>query len=103
MNVCLDGLAASIAGAVIRDTPSTRGQAETSKRTFYAHSAGKDACLLELLDIDNIRTIAGIRATVDPDADWRRQVEQAVNAYLVAIAANPGDHARLDSRIPGAG
>ena len=30
-----------------------------------------------------------IRATVDPDADWRRQVEQAVNAYLVAIAANP--------------
>ena len=77
--------------------------AKTSKRTFYAQFASKDDCLLELLDIDNIRMIADIRAVVDPEADWRTQVEQAVDAYITAIAAHPAITARLDPRIPGAG
>lgn len=87
----LDGLAASIAERGYRDTTVADivRHAKTSKRTFYAHFAGKDACLLELLDIDNIRMIAGIRAAVEPDADWRTQVEQAVNAYITEIAAHP--------------
>ena len=87
----LDGLAASIAEKGYRDTTVADivRHAKTSKRTFYAQFTGKDACLLELLDIDNIRMIAGIRAAVDPDAGWRTQVEQAVDAYITEIAAHP--------------
>lgn len=87
----LDGLAASIARRGYRETTVADivRHAKTSKRTFYAHFPGKDACLLELLDIDNIRMIAGIRAAVDAEADWRTQVEQAVDAYLTEITAHP--------------
>jgi AcrR family transcriptional regulator len=86
-----DGLAASIAERGYRETTVADivRHAKTSKRTFYSHFAGRDDCLLELLDIDNVRMIAGIRAAVDPDADWRIQVEQAVDAYLTAIEAHP--------------
>lgn len=87
----LDGLAASIAQRGYRDTTVADivRNAKTSKRTFYVHFSGKDAALLELLEADNVRMIAGIRAAVDPDADWRVQVQQAVEAYVAAIGANP--------------
>ena len=87
----LDGLAASIAERGYRETTVANivREARTSKRTFYANFASKNDCLLELLDIDNIRMIADIRAAVDPEADWRTQVEKAVDAYLTAIEAHP--------------
>jgi len=87
----LVGLAASIAECGYRDTTVADivRHAKTSKRTFYAHFSGKDDCLLELLDLDNVRMIAGIRAAVDPDADWLTQIEQAIDAYITEIAAHP--------------
>ena len=87
----LAGLAASIAERGYRDTTVADivRHARTSKRTFYAHFAGKDDCLLELLDADNVATIAQIRTAVDPASHWRTQVERAVDAYLTAIAAAP--------------
>lgn len=87
----LEGLAASIAERDYRDTTVADivRHAKTSKRTYYAHFASKDDCLLELLDDDNVRTIAGIRSTVDPTAPWRTQIEQAIDAYITAIEARP--------------
>lgn len=87
----LDGLAAAIAERGYRDTTVADivRYAKTSKRTFYKHFTSKDDCLLELLDTDNIRMIAGIRTAVDPDTDWQLQVRQAVVAYLTEIAAHP--------------
>ena len=87
----LDGLAASITERGYRETTVADivREARTSKRTFYANFASKNDCLLELLDIDNVRMIADIRAAVDPEADWRTQVEKAVDAYLTAIEAHP--------------
>lgn len=87
----LRGLASSIDERGYRDTTVADivRHAKTSKRTFYAHFADKDACLLELLDEDNIRTIAAIRAAVDPQAPWRTQIEQAIEAYVTAIEAHP--------------
>lgn len=87
----LAGLVASINERDYRDTTVADivRHAKTSKRTFYAHFASKDDCFLELLDDDNIRTIAGIRAAVDPNADWRTQIEQAIDAYITAIEAHP--------------
>jgi AcrR family transcriptional regulator len=85
------GLVESINERGYRDTTVADivRHAKTSKRTFYAHFASKDDCLLELLDDDNIRTIAAIRAAVDADADWRTQIEQAIDAYVGAIESQP--------------
>lgn len=87
----LDGLAASIRERGYRDTTVADivRHAKTSKRTFYGRFASKDECLLELLDTDNIVMIAAIRAAVDEHAHWRTQIEQAIDAYLGAIEANP--------------
>jgi AcrR family transcriptional regulator len=87
----LDGLAAAITERGYRETTVADivRHAKTSKRTFYAQFASKDDCLLELLEMDNVRMIAGIRAVVDPEADWYTQIEQAINAYITAIAAAP--------------
>jgi AcrR family transcriptional regulator len=87
----LDGLATCIKDRGYRETTVADivRHAKTSKRTFYVHFASKDDCLLELLELDNIRMIAAIRAVVDPDADWRTQIERAVDAYLTVIESNP--------------
>jgi AcrR family transcriptional regulator len=87
----LDGLAESIKVRGYRDTTVADivRHAKTSKRTFYGQFASKDDCLLEMLDIDNARMIADIRAAVDPDADWHTQIEQAIDSYLLTVTARP--------------
>jgi AcrR family transcriptional regulator len=86
-----DGLAESIRERGYRETTVADivRHAKTSKRTFYGQFASKDDCLLELLDIDNERMIDDIRAAVDPDADWYRQVEQAIDSYVSTIESRP--------------
>lgn len=87
----LAGLAAAINERGYRETTVADivRHAKTSKRTFYAHFTGKDDCLLELLDADNVAMIAEIRAAVDPESDWHTQVVRAVDAYLTTIEADP--------------
>ncbi|CAN5182190.1 TetR/AcrR family transcriptional regulator [soil metagenome] len=87
----LDGLAESIRERGYRETTVADivRHAKTSKRTFYGQFASKDDCLLELLDIDNERMIADIRAAVDPEADWFTQVQQAIDSYIGTIEARP--------------
>ena len=87
----LDGLTSSITERGYRDTSvaDVVRHARTSKRTFYEQFAGKEHCLIELLRRNNADLIAGIRAAVDPDADWRLQIRQAVDAYVAHIDARP--------------
>jgi AcrR family transcriptional regulator len=87
----LEGLSESIRERGYRETTVADivRHAKTSKRTFYGQFASKDDCLLELLDLDNQRMIADIRAAVDPDADWHTQVEQAIDSYVSTIEARP--------------
>jgi AcrR family transcriptional regulator len=87
----LDGLASSISERGYRDTTvaDVVRHARTSKRTFYEQFAGKEHCLIELLRRNNADLIAGIRAAVDPDADWRLQIRQAVDAYVAHMDARP--------------
>jgi len=87
----LEGLQACIHERGYRETTVADivRHARTSKRTFYSEFASKDECLLELLDADNVKMIAGIRAAVDPDAHWRDQITSAIDAYLSAIEARP--------------
>lgn len=87
----LDGLAASISerGYRASTVADIVRHARTSKRTFYAQFASKEECFLELLRTDTERLGDDIRAAVDPHADWRGQVRQAVEAYVGNIESRP--------------
>lgn len=87
----LDGLAASIAerGYRASTVADIVRHARTSKRTFYDQFAGKEECFLELLRADSDQLADDIRAAIDPDADWRQQIRQAVQAYVTNIESRP--------------
>lgn len=85
----LDGLASSIGERGYRETTvaDVVRHARTSKRTFYEQFASKEECLIELLRRNNEDLIASIQAGVDPEAEWRQQIRQAVSAYVAHIEA----------------
>lgn len=87
----LDGLATSLETRGYRDTTVADivRNAKTSKRTFYDQFASKQECFVELLRANNEDLIARIRAAIDPDAEWERQVRNAVDAYVAHIASRP--------------
>jgi AcrR family transcriptional regulator len=87
----LDGLAASIGERGYRATTVADivRHARTSKRTFYDQFPGKEQCFLELLRVDIDKLGDSIQAAVDPEADWHRQIRQAVEAYVGYIEARP--------------
>jgi AcrR family transcriptional regulator len=87
----LDGLAAAIAERGYRTTTVADivREARTSKRTFYDQFASKEECFLELLRVDVDKLGGDIEAAVDPDADWQRQIRQAVEAYVGHIESRP--------------
>ncbi|MDI3313055.1 MAG: TetR/AcrR family transcriptional regulator [Mycobacterium sp.] len=87
----LDGLAASISERGYRATTVAHivRHARTSKRTFYDRFAGKEQCFLELLRAETERLAENIRSAVDPDADWRHQIRQALEAYVGTIESRP--------------
>jgi AcrR family transcriptional regulator len=87
----LDGLATSIGERGYRATTVADivRHARTSKRTFYGQFPSKEQCFLELLLADVEKLAEEIRAAVDPDADWHRQIRQAVEAYVGHIEARP--------------
>jgi AcrR family transcriptional regulator len=87
----LDALAASIAEAGYRHTTVAdivRG-ARTSRRTFYEHFSGKEACFVALLTDANREMIRQISAAVDPTVPWRDQVRQAIEAWIACAEAEP--------------
>lgn len=87
----LDGLAASITQRGYRATTVADivRNARTSKRTFYDQFASKEECFLELLRADIEKLGERIAAAVEPEADWRRQIRQAVEAYVGHIESRP--------------
>ena len=87
----LDGLATSIGERGYRATTVADivRHARTSKRTFYDQFAGKEQCFLELLRVDIDKLGANIQAAVNPEADWHRQIRQAVEAYVGYIESRP--------------
>ncbi|MFI5894042.1 TetR/AcrR family transcriptional regulator [Actinoplanes sp. NPDC051513] len=87
----LEGLAACIRARGYADT-TVAGivrEARTSRRTFYAHFADRQECLVALLHESNQRTIARIVATVDPVAAWEAQARQAIEGWIAAVQADP--------------
>jgi AcrR family transcriptional regulator len=87
----LEGLAASIRERGYRATTVADivRHARTSKRTFYDQFGGKEQCFLELLRVEIGQLAEDIRVAVDPEADWHRQIRQAVEAYVGNIESRP--------------
>lgn len=101
----LDGLAASIGerGYRASTVADVVRHARTSKRTFYDQFASKEACFLELLRADIEKLGESIAAAVDPDADWHRQIRQAVEAYVEHMEARPAITLSLIRELPSLG
>jgi AcrR family transcriptional regulator len=87
----LDGMAAAIRRSGYAETTVADivREARTSRRTFYAHFADRQECLIALLREANQQTIARIEKAVDPHAPWDAQVRQAIEAWIAAVQADP--------------
>ncbi|HUO36342.1 MAG TPA: helix-turn-helix domain-containing protein, partial [Mycobacterium sp.] len=87
----LDGLAASITerGYRASTVADIVRNARTSKRTFYGQFPSKEECFLELLRADVERLGERIALAVDAEAEWKRQIRQAVEAYVGHIELRP--------------
>src|SRR3954451_2404777 len=64
--------------------------ARISKRTFYAHFADKERCLLAAYEAAADAVYAAAeRAAQGEGGDWRRQVDAVIATYLKALADQP--------------
>jgi AcrR family transcriptional regulator len=101
----LDGLADSIGERGYRETTVADivRHARTSKRTFYGEFSSKEECFVELLWSGNQEMIAKIRGAVDPEADWREQIRQAVHAWVADIEARPAVNLSWIRELPALG
>ncbi|MFW0792524.1 TetR/AcrR family transcriptional regulator [Gordonia sp. CPCC 205515] len=63
--------------------------AQTSRRSFYQEFADKQACFVELLRTTNESLVSAIVAGVDPDAEWKVQIWQAVHSYVEVCEKHP--------------
>jgi AcrR family transcriptional regulator len=72
-----DGYAGTTVSDIVR-------RARTSRRTFYEHFDSREACFVALLTEANADQIRQISAAVDPQAPWRSQVRQAVEAWIAS-------------------
>jgi AcrR family transcriptional regulator len=62
-------------------------RARTSRRTFYEHFDGREACFLALLAEAYAEQVHRISTAVDPTAPWRVQVRQAIEAWIESASA----------------
>jgi AcrR family transcriptional regulator len=62
--------------------------ARTSRRTFYEHFPGKQACFIALLREANAAMVRQIAAAVDRRAPWDVQARQAIEAWIAAAQAD---------------
>lgn len=78
----LKGIAAATISDVVRE-------AGVSKRTFYEHFESKEACFLALYRAVGAGALKTLQEAVSAERPWQQQLEQALQAYLSHMAANP--------------
>jgi AcrR family transcriptional regulator len=79
-------------------------RAQVSRRTFYEHFADKQECFLAAYDAVSDILIALIaQAVADEERPWQERVRTGVEAYLEALASEPGVTRVFVSEILGAG
>ncbi|GAA3694775.1 TetR/AcrR family transcriptional regulator [Gordonia hankookensis] len=63
--------------------------ARTSRRSFYQEFSDKQACFVDLLQTTNDSMVKAIAGAVDPAAEWRTQIRQAVEVYVSVTDEHP--------------
>lgn len=76
------GYAATTISDVVR-------RARVSKRTFYEHFADKEACFLAAYDAASETILRIVGEAARQRGRWDERIENAVRAYLDAMAARP--------------
>ena len=79
--------------------------AEVSRRTFYEHFDGKEACFLAAFDFSVRDVSESLRSALDPVArdDWAGRIRLSWRAFLAALAAHPAASWSLYIEALGAG
>jgi len=77
--------------------------ARTSRRTFYECFADKESCFIEMIQAARRDVQAEIVAAADPSAPWTTQVDQAVGAFLAALARDPALSVTISRELPALG
>lgn len=81
-SIAEDGYAKTTIADIVR-------RARTSRRTFYEHFASKEECFMALLAEANADQVRQIAAAVDPEAPWRQQARQAIEAWIASGESRP--------------
>jgi AcrR family transcriptional regulator len=86
----LEGMATAIRECGYRDSTvaDVVRHARTSRRTFYEHFPGKQACFVALLRETDAAMVRQIAAAVDRRAPWKVQARQAIEAWIAAAQAD---------------
>ena len=77
--------------------------ARTSRRTFYEHFEDRADCFLALFDATTDEVMSAVAEAVEPAADWEQQVEDALGAFLDAVASAPALHRSFVRELPALG
>lgn len=78
-------------------------RARTSRRTFYEHFSDRDAALIALFETVNELSMQMIADAVDPGAPWTTQVDQALDAHVATLGAEPELTVSFVRELPGLG
>ncbi len=63
--------------------------AGVSRRTFYEHFEGKQACFEALYRAASASALRTLQEAIDPAQPWHTQLERALGSYLGHLAAGP--------------
>lgn len=87
----LDGLAQVLGERAYADLTiaDVVAAARVSRRTFYEHFDGKDACLLALCERLSEEVLTLIATGYDPEGDWVQELEKITSAYLQNLQQRP--------------
>jgi AcrR family transcriptional regulator len=87
----LEGMARAVSDKGYADTTIADivREASVSRRTFYENFADKSECLVALYELASGKAIDAMRSAVDPQADWQRQIELSITAYINVLALHP--------------
>jgi AcrR family transcriptional regulator len=98
----LEGLAESIREKGLASTQITDivRHASASRTTFYNCFEDKEACFAELAEVLSDAALAEVEAAVDTAAPWDRQVDQAIDAYLGMLVAEPAMTVTFSRELP---
>lgn len=64
-------------------------EAAVSRRTFYEHFDGKEACFIALYEAASQQCLQVLKAAVEPARGWQEQTRGALRAYLSTMDASP--------------